>query len=137
MHVPCNNKLTIICIQRGSIIVYPCDMHFVHHDYHLFPFLDFPLHKFDMLIGNWQFYWVLCEGGIVNNTLRPPIPGPCDSEWRKLMEECWSHDPAARPSFTEITNRLRNMSVALQSKRYNRVKRWDSTHLCKSIEQIS
>ncbi|CAA3019520.1 mitosis inhibitor kinase wee1 [Olea europaea subsp. europaea] len=62
-------------------------------------------------------------GGIVNNTLRPPIPGPCDSEWRKLMEECWSHDPAARPSFTEITNRLRNMSVALQSKRYNRVKR--------------
>ncbi|CAI9771190.1 unnamed protein product [Fraxinus pennsylvanica] len=62
-------------------------------------------------------------GGIVNNTLRPPIPGSCDSEWRKLMEECWSHDPAARPSFTEITNRLRNMSVALPSKRYNRVKR--------------
>ncbi|KAL2469539.1 PB1 domain-containing protein tyrosine kinase [Abeliophyllum distichum] len=62
-------------------------------------------------------------GGIVNNTLRPPIPGSCDSEWRKLMEECWSHDPAARPSFTEITNRLRSMSMALQSKRSNRVKR--------------
>ncbi|KAL2463457.1 putative serine/threonine-protein kinase [Forsythia ovata] len=62
-------------------------------------------------------------GGIVNNTLRPPILGSCDFEWRKLMEECWSHDPAARPSFTEITNRLRSMSMALQSKRSNRVKR--------------
>lgn len=55
-------------------------------------------------------------GGIVNNTLRPPIPDRCDPEWRKLMEECWSPDPAARPSFTEITSRLRIMSMKLQSK---------------------
>ncbi|KAK6122747.1 hypothetical protein DH2020_043515 [Rehmannia glutinosa] len=51
-------------------------------------------------------------GGIVNNTLRPPIPERCDPEWRNLMEECWSHDPAARPSFTEITKRLQVMSTA-------------------------
>ncbi|XP_011091394.1 uncharacterized protein LOC105171847 isoform X2 [Sesamum indicum] len=62
-------------------------------------------------------------GGIVNNTLRPPIPERCDSEWRKMMEECWSHDPDARPTFTEITNRLQVMSKALQPKRFNRVKR--------------
>lgn len=55
-------------------------------------------------------------GGIVNNTLRPPIPDHCDPEWRKLMEQCWSPDPAARPSFTEITNRLRVMSTALPTK---------------------
>uniref|UniRef100_A0A1D1XXR5 Serine/threonine-protein kinase CTR1 n=1 Tax=Anthurium amnicola TaxID=1678845 RepID=A0A1D1XXR5_9ARAE len=55
-------------------------------------------------------------GGIVNNTLRPPIPDHCDPEWRKLMEQCWSPDPATRPSFTEITNRLRVMSMALQAK---------------------
>nr|CAD1820945.1 unnamed protein product [Ananas comosus var. bracteatus] len=55
-------------------------------------------------------------GGIVSNTLRPPIPEKCDSEWRKLMEECWSADPAVRPSFTEITNRLRTMSMQLQPK---------------------
>ncbi|XP_015887516.3 uncharacterized protein LOC107422567 [Ziziphus jujuba] len=58
-------------------------------------------------------------GGIVNNTLRPPIPKRCDSEWKKLMEECWSADPASRPSFTEITNRLRDMSMALPKKRQN------------------
>ncbi|GMJ01833.1 hypothetical protein like AT1G04700 [Hibiscus trionum] len=56
-------------------------------------------------------------GGIVNDTLRPSIPECCDPEWRKLMEECWLFEPASRPSFTEITNRLRAMSTALQPKR--------------------
>ncbi|XP_062189194.1 uncharacterized protein LOC133892437 isoform X2 [Phragmites australis] len=51
-------------------------------------------------------------GGIVNNTLRPPVPASCDSEWRRLMEQCWSPDPAQRPAFTEIAGRLRSMSVA-------------------------
>ncbi|KAI7758372.1 hypothetical protein M8C21_013733 [Ambrosia artemisiifolia] len=49
-------------------------------------------------------------GGIVNNTLRPPIPKDCDGEWRKLMEQCWAPNPMLRPSFTEITKRLRVMS---------------------------
>ncbi|KAL8046119.1 hypothetical protein ABFS82_08G160300 [Erythranthe guttata] len=50
-------------------------------------------------------------GGIVNNTLRPTIPSYCDSEWRILMEQCWAPNPALRPSFTEITNRLRVMTT--------------------------
>lgn len=66
---------------------------------------------------------VHCVGGIVNNTLRPPIPDRCDPEWRKLMEQCWSPDPAARPSFTEITNRLRTMSMVLQTKGQNPINR--------------
>lgn len=56
-------------------------------------------------------------GGIVNNTLRPMIPGYCDPEWRRLMEECWAPNPMARPSFTEIASRLRVMSsMASQTK---------------------
>ncbi|KAM6548131.1 hypothetical protein CsatB_019807 [Cannabis sativa] len=55
-------------------------------------------------------------GGIVNNTLRPPVPSYCDSEWRLLMEQCWAPDPVGRPSFTEIARRLRVMSAACQSK---------------------
>ncbi|KAK1326426.1 Serine/threonine-protein kinase CTR1 [Acorus calamus] len=55
-------------------------------------------------------------GGIVNNTLRPPIPSLCDAEWRRLMEQCWAPDPVTRPSFTEIARRLRVMSVASQNK---------------------
>lgn len=55
-------------------------------------------------------------GGIVNNTLRPTIPSYCDHDWRKLMEQCWAPNPSARPSFTEITGRLRVMSAASQTK---------------------
>ncbi|CAM0878160.1 unnamed protein product [Alopecurus aequalis] len=51
-------------------------------------------------------------GGIVNNTLRPPVPANCDPEWRRLMEQCWSPDPSQRPAFTEIAGRLRSMSAA-------------------------
>eukprot|EP00258_Populus_trichocarpa_P037616 XP_024453635.1 uncharacterized protein LOC7479203 isoform X3 [Populus trichocarpa] len=55
-------------------------------------------------------------GGIVNNTLRPPVPSFCDPEWRLLMEQCWAPDPMARPSFTEIARRLRAMSDACRTK---------------------
>ncbi|KAG9149317.1 hypothetical protein Leryth_003296 [Lithospermum erythrorhizon] len=55
-------------------------------------------------------------GGIVKNTLRPPIPERCDPEWRKLMEQCWSTNPEHRPSFTEIANRLRSMDAMLLAK---------------------
>ncbi|XP_021291848.1 dual specificity protein kinase splB isoform X1 [Herrania umbratica] len=81
---------------------------------------SFGIALWEILTGEEPYASMHCGaiiGGIVNNTLRPPIPERCDPEWRKLMEECWSFDPAARPSFTEITNRLRVMSAALQPKR--------------------
>jgi len=55
-------------------------------------------------------------GGIVNNTLRPPVPSWCDPAWRSLMEQCWSADPAARPSFTEIAGRLRATATSFHVK---------------------
>ncbi|TYH94593.1 hypothetical protein ES332_A12G051500v1 [Gossypium tomentosum] len=55
-------------------------------------------------------------GGIVSNTLRPPVPSYCDPEWKLLMEQCWVPDPVVRPSFTEIARRLRIMSSACQTK---------------------
>ncbi|XP_038995426.1 uncharacterized protein LOC120119690 isoform X1 [Hibiscus syriacus] len=55
-------------------------------------------------------------GGIVSNTLRPPVPSNCDPEWKLLMEQCWAPDPVVRPSFTEIARRLRIMSSASQTK---------------------
>ncbi|KAJ6414656.1 hypothetical protein OIU84_003622 [Salix udensis] len=67
--------------------------------------------------ANMQFGAII--GGIVSNTLRPPLPEHCDTGWRTLMEECWASHPEARPSFTEITDRLRNMSASLQPKRPN------------------
>ncbi|CAN6179076.1 unnamed protein product [Urochloa humidicola] len=51
-------------------------------------------------------------GGIVNNTLRPPVPESCDPQWRVLMEQCWAAEPSERPSFTEIGKSLRAMAAA-------------------------
>ncbi|XWS40465.1 hypothetical protein CRYUN_Cryun18bG0142400 [Craigia yunnanensis] len=55
-------------------------------------------------------------GGIVSNTLRPPVPSYCDPEWKLLMEQCWAPDPVVRPSFTEVARRLRIMSSTCQTK---------------------
>ncbi|KAL1813908.1 hypothetical protein ACET3Z_023973 [Daucus carota] len=87
---------------------------------------SFGIAMWEMLAGDEPYANMHCGaiiGGIVNNTLRPPIPAACDAEWRKLMEECWSPDPAVRPSFTEITNRLQVMSMAVQPKQRIKVKR--------------
>ncbi|PUZ61925.1 hypothetical protein GQ55_4G317100 [Panicum hallii var. hallii] len=51
-------------------------------------------------------------GGIVNNTLRPPVPESCDPQWRALMEQCWSAEPSERPSFTEVGKSLRAMAAS-------------------------
>lgn len=80
---------------------------------------SFGISMWELLTGEEPYADMHCGaiiGGIVKNTLRPPVPQRCDPEWRKLMEECWSPDPESRPSFTEITNRLRSMSMALQTK---------------------
>lgn len=55
-------------------------------------------------------------GGIVNSTLRPQIPTWCDPEWKSLMESCWASDPAERPSFSEISKKLRSMAAAMNVK---------------------
>ncbi|KAK9269190.1 hypothetical protein L1049_000959 [Liquidambar formosana] len=55
-------------------------------------------------------------GGIVSNTLRPPVPESCDPEWRSLMERCWSAEPSERPSFTEIADQLRLVATKIPPK---------------------
>ncbi|KAL6911602.1 hypothetical protein ACP4OV_000407 [Aristida adscensionis] len=55
-------------------------------------------------------------GGIVNDSLRPQIPSWCDPEWKALMGSCWASDPAERPSFTDISQRLRKMAAAMNVK---------------------
>ncbi|KAF6141133.1 hypothetical protein GIB67_006578 [Kingdonia uniflora] len=87
---------------------------------------SFGIAMWEILTGEEPYANMHCGaiiGGIVSNTLRPLIPDRCDSGWRKLMEQCWSPDPSARPSFTEITNRLRVMSMALQAKGLNQPNR--------------
>ncbi|VVA25080.1 PREDICTED: serine/threonine-kinase [Prunus dulcis] len=55
-------------------------------------------------------------GGIVSNTLRPPVPDSCDPEWKSLMERCWSSEPTERLNFTEIANELRAMTAKIPPK---------------------
>ncbi|KAJ8753177.1 hypothetical protein K2173_017756 [Erythroxylum novogranatense] len=58
-------------------------------------------------------------GGIVSNTLRPPVPESCDPDWRSLMERCWAAEPSERPSFTEIVSELRAMAAKIPPKGQN------------------
>ncbi|XP_060171932.1 uncharacterized protein LOC132603070 isoform X1 [Lycium barbarum] len=58
-------------------------------------------------------------GGIVSNTLRPPVPESCDLDWKSLMERCWSAEPSERPNFTEIANELRVMQSKIPPKGQN------------------
>eukprot|EP00250_Pteridium_aquilinum_P019243 c24360_g2_i1 orf=300-3977(+) len=55
-------------------------------------------------------------GGIVSNTLRPPVPRWCNSAWKSLMETCWSADPGERPTFSEIARSLRTMEAAFSAR---------------------
>jgi hypothetical protein len=54
-------------------------------------------------------------GGIVSNTLRPPIPESCDKAWRSLMEACWSVDATERPAFSEIARTLQEMEATISA----------------------
>ncbi|XP_010684944.2 uncharacterized protein LOC104899446 isoform X1 [Beta vulgaris subsp. vulgaris] len=84
---------------------------------------SFGIAMWEILTGEEPYANMHCGaiiGGILKNTLRPPVPERCDPEWRKLMEQCWSTEPDARPSFTEVTSRLRIMSAALPSRGHTR-----------------
>ncbi|CAL9054295.1 unnamed protein product [Musa banksii] len=55
-------------------------------------------------------------GGLLHNTLRPPVPVSCNKDWRNLMELCWAADPEQRPTFTQIANCLCSMYKASQTR---------------------
>lgn len=76
---------------------------------------SFGIVMWELLTGDEPYADMHCAsiiGGIVNNTLRPQIPRWCEPEWKYLMESCWASDPAERPSFSEISQKLRNMADA-------------------------
>ncbi|XP_022867591.1 uncharacterized protein LOC111387282 [Olea europaea var. sylvestris] len=80
---------------------------------------SFGIVMWELLTGDEPYADMHCAsiiGGIVNNTLRPQIPTWCDPEWKSLMESCWACDPAERPSFSEISQRLRNMAAGMNLK---------------------
>ncbi|KAJ4954230.1 hypothetical protein NE237_031062 [Protea cynaroides] len=80
---------------------------------------SFGIVMWELLTGEEPYADMHCAsiiGGIVNNTLRPQVPTWCDPEWKSLMGSCWACDPAERPSFSEISQRLRKMSAAVNVK---------------------
>nr|XP_016458762.1 PREDICTED: uncharacterized protein LOC107782390 isoform X3 [Nicotiana tabacum] len=80
---------------------------------------SFGIVMWELLTGDEPYADMHCAsiiGGIVNNTLRPQIPTWCDPEWKALMESCWAPDPAERPSFSEISQKLRTMAAAMNVK---------------------
>ncbi|XP_075491550.1 RAF-like serine/threonine-protein kinase 20 isoform X1 [Primulina tabacum] len=80
---------------------------------------SFGIVMWELLTGDEPYADMHCAsiiGGIVNNTLRPQIPTWCNPEWKSLMESCWASDPSERPSFSEISQKLRNMAAEMNLK---------------------
>ncbi|XP_022153379.1 uncharacterized protein LOC111020890 [Momordica charantia] len=80
---------------------------------------SFGIVMWELLTGDEPYADMHCAsiiGGIVNNSLRPEIPTWCDPEWKALMSSCWDSEPAMRPSFSEISQKLRNMAAAMNVK---------------------
>lgn len=80
---------------------------------------SFGIVMWELLTGEEPYAKMHCGeiiGGIMNNTLRPPVPSWCEPSWRSLMERCWSSDPGQRPSFSEIAAELRAMGEAMNLK---------------------
>lgn len=80
---------------------------------------SFGIVMWELLTGDEPYADMHCAsiiGGIVNNSLRPQVPTWCDPEWKSLMESCWASEPAERPSFSEISQRLRNMAATMNVK---------------------
>ncbi|XP_057967713.1 uncharacterized protein LOC131157513 [Malania oleifera] len=77
---------------------------------------SFGIVMWELLTGEEPYADMHCAsiiGGIVNNTLRPQIPSWCDPEWKSLMESSWASEPAERPSFSAISQKLRSMAAAM------------------------
>ncbi|KAL5699277.1 hypothetical protein ACHQM5_030205 [Ranunculus cassubicifolius] len=80
---------------------------------------SFGIVMWELLTGEEPYADMHCAsiiGGIVNDSLRPTIPSWCDPEWKSLMESSWASDPGERPSFTEISQKLRKMAMAMNLK---------------------
>ncbi len=52
------------------------------------------------LIFYYLFFFIQPQG------LRPCIPVNCPEEYAQLMRDCWQENPALRPSFSTVLNRL-------------------------------
>ena len=50
----------------------------------------------------------------VFNGYRPPLPDSMPAGMRKLMEACWSHNPAERPSFRFIVRALQRLIIEVR-----------------------
>ncbi len=54
---------------------------------------------------------------VVRDGMRPPIPESfAATPYTALMRECWSEEPATRPSFDDICVRLESMLTELEEK---------------------
>lgn len=71
----------------------------------LTPFVDEYWFRF---LRNNYFQKMDCIRAIINDGCRPtpPLPHLCPKEFSTLMKECWHDDPALRPSFAEIVERI-------------------------------
>ncbi len=54
---------------------------------------------------------LVANPGLGNQVVRPEIPPECPKELSDMMQECWSHTPAERPTFERLAQRARVLDL--------------------------
>ena len=54
-------------------------------------------------------YQVAAE--VMKTNLRPSIPSNCPAPLAKLLQQCWAQNPEERPEFSDIYERLNQMTL--------------------------
>ena len=47
---------------------------------------------------------------VVRTNLRPSIPSNCPTSLAELLQQCWAQNPEERPEFSDIYERLNQMT---------------------------
>ena len=69
------------------------------------PFCEY----YEQFLRNGHFNKWGCIAQIINDHLRPTLPSTVPGKLRRLIEQCWSSEPSARPSFGIIVSTLKDL----------------------------
>lgn len=75
---------------------------------------------------------------VANENYRPVFKYPIKENLRKLIEDCWSHDPDMRPTFAEIFSKLSSEEYFIDDVDSNDINLYiqDITEICDPLEKL-
>jgi len=80
-------------------------------DVYSFGIVLWELYSCKVPFKGWQLAKVIYQ--VSSQRARPPIDEQCPESLRRLIEDCWQHDPEKRPHFSAVLPRLQSVILEL------------------------